>query len=58
VIESTTVLSCDKCGNDESHDLDDSMTPEQLADREGWELRGTLLDRLLCPSCVDTEEDE
>jgi hypothetical protein len=36
----------------------ESWTPEQLADREGWELRGTLLDRLLCPSCVDTEEDE
>lgn len=49
-------LECDLCGAEEDHDLEAGESPEDIVDREGWQLTGILLDRLACPQC-DEDED-
>jgi hypothetical protein len=57
-IHAEVTLTCDNCERDDTLDLTMKESAEDIIDREGWQLRGILLDRLLCDDCADDEDED
>lgn len=57
-INATVTITCDNCEEEETFDMEKGESPEDIADRENYQLRGTLLDRILCEGCAEEEEDD
>lgn len=56
-LTAVVTMECEGCGAEYADDLAKDQTPNDLVDQEGWNWAGVLLDKLLCDTCFEKEDE-